>query len=51
MATKDNVKRKLRKKLTLSRKTIRDLTLTKEKADAARGGVPPARCTYRPTGC
>ena len=39
MATKqENAKRKTRKKLTLSKETIRDLTAKKDQGGAVRGG-------------
>ena len=40
MARKDDAKRTTRKKLTLSKETIRDLTTAKDRGDAVRGGMP-----------
>ena len=40
MARKEDAKRKTRKKLTLSRETIRDLAPKKDKGDVVRGGKP-----------
>ena len=47
MAKKEDAKRKTRKKLTLSKETIRDLTPKKDNADVVRGGKPttPQSCT------
>ena len=39
MATTDDAKRKMQRKLTLSKETIRDLTPRKDKGDAVRAGV------------
>lgn len=38
MATKDDAKRKARKKLTLTKQTIRDLTVTNHHAQAVKAG-------------
>ena len=52
MARKEDAKRKTRRKLTLSKETIRDLTPTKDKDAAVRGGradgntLPPTFCLY-----
>ena len=39
MATKDEIKRKPRKKLTLTKETIRDLTMKNDPARDLRAGV------------
>ena len=39
MATNEDAKRTTRRKLTLSKETIRDLTPAKDRADAVRGGM------------
>ena len=58
MARKEDPKRKRRAKLALNKETIRDLTSTKDNADAVRGGVPPTmacgrntRCSAQESGC
>ena len=58
MARKESAKRKIQKKLTLNKETIRDLTSTKGTADAVRGGMPPTaacgrntRCSAQESGC
>jgi hypothetical protein len=43
MARKEDDKRKVQKKLTLNKATIRDLTTRKEKADVVRGGANTMR--------
>ena len=43
MATKQDAKQKTRKRLTLSKETIRDLTPKKDKRDTVRGGVATIR--------
>ena len=40
MARKDDAKRTTRKKLTLSKETIRDLTTAKDRSGAVLGGMP-----------
>ena len=43
MAKKEDAKRKTRKKLTLSKETIRDLTAKKDQGGAVRGGIGTVR--------
>ena len=46
MARKQDAKRKTRKKLRLSKETIRDLTAKKDQGGAVRGGVGTLRDCY-----
>ena len=49
MDRKEDDKRKVQKKLSLNKETLRDLTPKKDNAAALRGGFGPTyRCTSRP---
>ena len=53
MARKEDAKRKTRRKLTLSKETIRDLTPKKHNADVVRGGIVGrgGNCSQPLSGC